>query len=65
VQEGVQSGVKLERHAESLLHMADEALYRAKQMGRHRVELVVTPEHAAVRSSDSPVADRTIEAESH
>jgi hypothetical protein len=30
--------------AETLLHMADEALDRAKQLGRNRVELAIAPE---------------------
>ena len=44
--------------AESLLQMADEALYRAKQAGRNRVELAGPPEH-----TEAPPAEHVPAAE--
>jgi diguanylate cyclase (GGDEF)-like protein len=44
--------------AESLLQMADEALYRAKQTGRNRVELAGPPEHTEAPPAEHvPAAD--------
>jgi len=59
------SGGRNTFNAEALLQIADEALYRAKQMGRNRVELAVPPDDIDVASAEQlPVANDAIKAES-
>jgi diguanylate cyclase (GGDEF)-like protein len=59
------SGGRNTFNAEALLQLADEALYRAKQMGRNRVELAIPPDDIDVTSAEQPpVANDAIKAES-
>ena len=59
------SGGRNTFNAEALLQIADEALYRAKQMGRNRVELAVPPDDIHVASAEQlPIANDAIKAES-
>jgi two-component system cell cycle response regulator len=51
--------------AETLLNMADGALYRAKQTGRNRVELAPPPDETGQRVVPPETAVRTINAETH